>query len=280
MIEVLFTESAAGSILSARQVEWNTRISAKIDHQMEENHRNVVCFPLSLSMGDLSDPLSDHRAAFIQSMVLIPGSDFSNIGQTEVSTARESLEKVLAAIEDGQPIRIWYSQNPDELCGLFHLLTILPANADIRVVELPRYEVHENTLLSYSGWGEVNPMELGSLQRLEWPLTAIERRYFANMWRELQRENGPLRAVINGRLCTVGTDFYDHFILRELQKQPSEFHEARLIGEILGRYQLGISDSLIALRIEDFISRGMLEPITQPGEDRPIYHRYLRKVKL
>ena len=123
-------------------------------------------------------------------------------------------------------------------------------------------------------------MELGSFQRLERPLTAIERRYFANMWRELARENGPLRAVINGRLCTVGADFYDHFILRELQKQPAEFHEARLIGDILGRYQLGIGDSLIALRIEDFISRGMLEPITQPGEDRPLYHRYLRKVKL
>ena len=280
MIEVLFTESAAGSMLSARQVEWNTRISAKTDHQLEENHRNVVCFPLVLSMGDISDPISDKRAAFIQSTVPIPGPDFSDIGQTEVNTARESLNKILAAIEDGQPIRIWYSQNPDELCGLCHFLTLLPQNADIRVVELPAYEVRENIIITYSGWGEVDPMELGSFLRLERPLTAIERRYFANMWRELARENGSLRAVINGRLCTVGTDFYDHFILRELQKQPAEFREARLIGDILGRYQLGIGDSLIALRIEDFISRGMLEPFTQPGEDRPLYHRYLRKVKL
>ena len=29
---------------------------------------------------------------------------------------------------------------------------------------------------------------------------------------------------------------------------------------------------------EEFISRGMLTPATQQLEDRPIYHRYLRKV--
>ena len=94
----------------------------------------------------------------------------------------------------------------------------------------------------------------------------------------MQEENSPLRAMVNGQLLSVGADFYDGIILREIEKQPVEFHEGRLIGEILGRYQLGLGDSLIALRIEEFISRGMLTPATEPMEDRPIYHRYLRKV--
>ena len=38
---------------------------------------------------------------------------------------------------------------------------------------------------------------------MERPLTATERRYFAGLWRHLQSENGVLRAVVNGRLCTV-----------------------------------------------------------------------------
>ena len=97
------------------------------------------------------------------------------------------------------------------------------------------------------------------------------------LWRTMQQENSPLRAMVNGQLLSVGADFYDGIILRELEKQPREFHEGRLIGEILGRYQLGLGDSLIALRIEEFISRGMLTPATLPCEDRPIYHRYLRK---
>lgn len=305
MIEVLFTESAAGSMQYAKNVkniigivlltddghEPTPEEIAREQARVEEEHRNkqenavpmegspkdVACFPLSLSMGDISDPISDKRAAFIQSTVLIPGSDFADIGQTEVNTARESLSKILTAIEQGQPIRFWYSRNPDELCGLCHLLTLLPKNADLRVVELPTYELEENTMITYSSWGEVDPMRLGSYQRLERPLTDMERRHFIALWRELVVENGDLRAVINGRLCTVDAGFYDRFIILELSKQPETFQEARVIGEILGKYQLGISDSLVALRIEEFISRGMLQPVTEPETDRPNYHRWLRK---
>jgi hypothetical protein len=97
------------------------------------------------------------------------------------------------------------------------------------------------------------------------------------LWRTMQAQNSPLRAMVNGRLLSVGADFYDGIILREIEKQPREFHEGRLIGEILGRYQLGLGDSLIALRIEEFISRGMLTPATEAEPDRPIYHRFLRK---
>ncbi len=311
MIEVLFTESAAGSMQYAKSAkniigsafgivyttddgrEPTPEELAKEQTRVEEEHRkklknavpmegtarDVACFPLGLSMGSISDPLSDERADFIQSTVLISGPNFSDIGKTEVDTARESLKKVLAAIDDGEPVRIWTSRNPDELCGFCHFLTLLPKNADIRVVELPEYEVRENELLTYSGWGEVDALEMGAFQRLERPLTDNERRYFAGLWRELVRENGPLRAVVNGRLCTVGEDFYDSFILRELEQEPERFHEGRLIGRILGRYQLGIGDSLIALRLEEYISRGMLVPVTTAGAECPTYHRYLKKVK-
>ena len=309
MIEVLFTESAAGSMQYAKSAksiigsafgviymsdddheptpEEIAKEQARVEEEWRKKHENITVmegsscdvayFPLNLSMGDISDPISDRRAAFIQSTVLFSGENFSDIGKTEVDAARESLEMVLSAIDRDEPIRIWYSKNPDELCGMCHLLTLLPQNADIRVVELPEYEVADNMLTTHSGLGEIDPMELGRYQRLERPLTDMERRYFIGRWRELAQENGALRAIVNGRLCTVGADFYDCFILRELEKQPGEFHEARLIGEILGRYQLGIGDSLIALRIEEFISRGMVTPITEPEDDHPIYHRWLKK---
>ena len=130
---------------------------------------------------------------------------------------------------------------------------------------------------TYTGWGEISPYDLGRFQELERPLTEAERRSYTALWRELQSENGLLRAVVNGRLVSVGADFYDGIILREIKRQPERFHEGRLIGDILGRYQLGLGDSLIALRIEEFISRGMLIPATEPEDDRPIYHRFLLK---
>jgi len=311
MIEVLFTESAAGSMQYAKGLrsvvgeavgiifsgedghkpteEEIARAQAKVEEErrkkrenavpMEGTSRDVVCFPLNLSMGDIQEPFSDSRAEYLQAMVMIDGPDFSRIGRELMETARSARERVLAAAAAGEPVRVWYSQNPDELCGFFHLMTLLPGNADIRVVELPGYEVRDRELRSYSGWGEIDPCELGRFQALERKLTENERRYFANQWRELQRENGPLRAVISGKLCTVGEVFYDGFILRELEQEPERFHEGRLIGRILGKYPLGLSDWLVARRIEGFISRGMLVPATTAGEGCPVYHRYLKRVR-
>lgn len=55
--------------------------------------------------------------------------------------------------------------------------------------------------------------------------------------------------------------------------------EARVIGKVLGKYSLGISDSLVAIRIEQFIKDGMLKAVTHAGEKDPAYHRILKKLK-
>ena len=212
MIEILFTESAVGSMQAAKSLnhivgsstfvifrkpdgsdptpEELAQEQARMEEElrrkrenavpMEGNSLDVVCFPLKLSMGDISEPFSYERTDFLQSMVLIAGEEFANIGREQMDTARRSLEKVLATME---PVRIWYSHNPDELCGFCHILTCLPSDADIRVVELPGYEVREGELRTYSGWGEVEPTDLGRFQALERPLLDTERRYFANLWR-------------------------------------------------------------------------------------------------
>ena len=96
-------------------------------------------------------------------------------------------------------------------------------------------------------------------------------------WEQLKRENATLRAVVNRQLVSVPDTFYDAFILRELEAQEDEFMEAMLIGKVLGKYSLGISDGLIALRIEQFIKEGKLEVITNAKPQDPSYHRMLRK---
>ena len=309
MIEILFSEGAACSIQVAKSVkniagsstsvfirkedgggptpEERSREQARVEEECRIKYENaipvegsswdVVWFPLNLSMGDISEPFSEKRAEFLQSLVMIQGDELAHVGRELVETARTGLEKLRTA---AGPVRIWTSRNPDEFCGFCHVLTLLPKEADIRVVELPEYEVIGKELRTYSAWGEIEPTEFGRFQARERVLTDSERRYFSAMWREMQSENGPLRAVVNGRLCTVGADFYDCFILRELEQEPLEpesFHEGRLIGRILGKYPLGLSDWLIALRMEEFISRGILVPATAPVEGCPIYHRYLKR---
>lgn len=311
MIEILFSESAAGSMKVAKSVvnipfcstavifrnsdgsfpstEELAREQARVEEEyrkkwenavpMEGNSYEVIYFPLNLSLGDISAPFSDERAEFLQSQVMIAGEELSNIGCEMMKTARQSLDRLHTS---PGPFRIWTSRNPNEFCGFCHLMTLLPQSADIRVVELPACTVAANELRTLTSWAEVEPTEFGRFQALERPLTDAERRYAAGIWGELQAENGPLRAVINGSLCTVGADFYDSFILRELEQEPLEperFQEARLIGRILSKYPLGLSDWLVANRIEEFISQGMLVPATAPPDGFPIYHRYLKRVR-
>lgn len=120
MIEILFTESAAGSMKMAKGIkniagsstavlilnddgseptaEELERERAKVEEKyrrkrenavaVEGSPRDVVCFPLNLSMGDISEPFSDNRAKYLQSTVLIGGPNFAEIGTELMETAK------------------------------------------------------------------------------------------------------------------------------------------------------------------------------------------------
>lgn len=62
-------------------------------------------------------------------------------------------------------------------------------------------------------------------------------------WQELQAENAPLRAMLNGQLVSTSEKLYDEFILREIESEGEEFQEAKIVGRVLAKYQLGIGDS-------------------------------------
>lgn len=108
-------------------------------------------------------------------------------------------------------------------------------------------------------------------------LPAGELRALAAQWHWMQKENAPLRAVLNGRLLSADESLYDPYILREIAAQGEEFQQAAVVGRVLGRYQLGIADACVALRMEEFIQNGLLEPVTSAAPGNPVYHRVLRR---
>lgn len=148
---------------------------------------------------------------------------------------------------------------------------------DDRPVLVPEPERPGSVVASLTGWGEVEPPQFGRLAALGRPLPAGELRALARQWRLLQRENAPLRAVLNGRLLSLPETIYDPLIWREIEAQGKQFQEAVVVGRVLGRYQLGIGDGFCAQRIEAFIRQGLLQPVTEPGPDEAAYHRILRR---
>lgn len=78
---------------------------------------------------------------------------------------------------------------------------------------------------------------------------------------------------------SVSEDIYDYYILQEISRCEEQFNEARLIGAVLGKYQLGISDSFIHSRIENMIKEGQLEVVSVVAKDMPVYNRVLKRME-
>lgn len=319
MVEIVFGDSAAGSLKMAQGFGKGGYIGGAVSvcvlrgdgrepaekeiqearKKAEEEQReawetaaplggdpaDVYGFSLALSIGDISGSGMDSRRQRglekLYSIYPDPGGE--TVAEELLKGAEANLREACDKAAAGEGLRVWYSGQPDELCGLYWLMDRLDGldnQEKIFLVRLPEWEEREDgTAVQMSGWGEVGPGEWGKYLPLQRPLPSVLRRQFAARWRELQEENAPLRAVLNGQLVSVREDIYDDFIRREIGKEPEEFQEAMVIGRVLGKYQLGIGDALLAHRIEAMIAAGELEPVTQPPEDKPVYHRVLRKKK-
>lgn len=240
------------------------------------------CFGFSLAFSegaipDGEDFWENRRRVLERHFSLYP--DDWNVAWELLSPGKNAVDTLFRRAEEGEPLRVWYSDCPEEYSGLCWLMNELAQkhHGDIFLIKQPSWELEEfsDAIVRRNGWGEVEPGQWGRYLPLTQKAPDLLPAALGREWRE--SKGYPLRAVINGRLCGVNEDFYDWLILRELSNLPEEFSQAVLIGQILGKYQLGLSDSWLALRMEEMISQGTLEPVTSPPPDRPIYHRLLRK---
>ncbi len=314
MVEVVFSESAGGSLKQARHYgegpfrrhagavfcPGGSKPDQKTPHEVQEKVRRQAqeewdtavpmggalgeVFPLSLalSVGEISADIFGSERKKVFSALLAEFPPPLETAAKMLEQAKKNFNTVMERAKAGEELRIWCSSLPDDQCALRWLLSKLnqvESLGKLWLVELPPYKVcPDGVVIRYQSWGEVGPGEWASFLMLQKEIPVSLRRGMAHDWKTLQEENAPLRAVINGGLCSVGEDFYDPFILRELAAQPQEFHQAVFIGNFLGKYRFGISDGWIALRMETWMQKGLLEEMTEPGkDDRVIYRRYLRK---
>ncbi|MDK2809157.1 MAG: hypothetical protein PWP24_1894, partial [Clostridiales bacterium] len=180
---------------------------------------------------------------------------------------RDELNRLTEFLKKGESIRIWYSNSPYSLCGLYYLCNMLwKYPNEIYVVKLPEYlQNDKNTISKYSNWGEVSEEEFSQFLVYEKKITIPEMKMFSNKWVKLVEDNSPLRAMINGSLVGVPEDFYDFLIRKRLSNNPVK--EARLLGDILGYYPFGVSDSWYASRIEYMINTGSIK-VVEDSEKR------------
>ena len=302
MIEVVFSQSAYGSLKVAQSYAMRMRYSDGIssaaeirasqvreaqsaDDVFNGQQQDIYCFSLALSIGDISDGgLGDQRRAVLRQLLSVdPSVNLDRHVDENLAKTIAALSALVKRYVAGEAVRIWYSHNPDELCGMYWLMSQLrPFNLQtpIYLVMLPLWEYgKENTVISRTGWGEIAPEEWSKYVVLQEEVRPARLSSCSAKWQQLQEENSPLRATLNGHLQSVPEDVYDSSILREIDALPDEFKMAVVIGNVLGKYQLGIGDVWIALRIEKLINDGFLEVVQEAPKGEASHRRILRKCK-
>ncbi len=316
MIEIVFSDSACGSLKAAQHYgegEYQSGVSVFLSYadgrqptekeiedarqQAEREERlaweravplggkstDIYGFGLALSVGDITEDVPGVRRRETLEWLyrVYPGDEGRKVARDLLKRAQKDLNTVCSRAAAGEAIRVWYSSQQDELCGLYWFmaqLERLKKCGPVYLIRLPEWEADENgNLIQMTGWAEVLPGDWHRYLSLQKPAPPVFKQNCAFRWQTLQKENAPLRVVLNGRLISMPENLYDPVIIREIEAESGEFQEAMIIGRVLGKYQLGIGDSWVALRIEEMIRAGKLETVTEAAENMPLYHRVLKR---
>lgn len=298
MIEVVFSDSEKGNFKLARNFSGKDMSSGAIgyigekpsDGELEkylkenregeplgDDSEDVVYIGFNLDMGEIDGEIDGAKRQKIFNDLWCRFNFTYPEQQEFFKTQRDDLEKLLSFARSGKSIRIWKSNSPYSACGFYYVCYLLKDIdcSNLSVITLPEYlPDFTGKNIHHVSWGEVHAGKLYKFLPLEKTIFKIEKQAYSTHWEVLMNENAPIRAIINGRLLSVVEDFYDPIIIKNI---PSgEFVLARLIGEILIKYELGISDSLIASRIDKMISDKKLVIVNDEDKSHP-YQEILRK---
>lgn len=294
MLEVVFSDSTKGAMKMAKNYDEKRMIGgvpgyigkkpsrAELTKHFEGqaiggNSQDVVYIGFTLDIGDISGEFDGIERQSIFQNIWSRFNFDDNKQEQFFLNQRKDMEKLLSDATNGTSIRVWKSNTPFSSCGFYFICNVLKnIDCKISVVSLPEYkQVSENKTVTYSNWGQIAAGKFYQFLPLERQLSQTEKIMFSNHWCNLVRENAPLRAVVNGKLISVPEEFYDYIIMKNIP--DDNFLMSRLIGQIMGNYDLGVSDSWYALRIDKMIEDNKLIIVENNERVHP-YEKILKKV--
>lgn len=294
MIELIFSDSGAATLGIAKKTgDKSSLCFAEIitDGQGNEVINEALPKPYNGPMieGDFSDIAAIWLMGDVGDISVLPDWTSRIKIMREISDAHEMepdewveqegkraealVYRLQTAADNGEPVRIWWSDIAHETCGYYWAMSVLKdATGTISSIKVPRLWPEPDGYKIVNGTGDLEPHDFHSLLHLERQIDQEERNTIAMHWKTLISENASLRVVLNGLPCSVPEDFYDYAIRQSLPDQ--EFKVAEVIGRSIGKGPGGVSDWWYARRIRHFIACGDLE-IVENGNK--FYYTTVRK---
>ena len=111
----------------------------------EGNRKNIINFPLALSVGNISEiGIGLERESALSLLMSIHPSMAADVVAELLDTSRKSYATLLEQVQNGESIRVWVGREPDDVCSLYWLMEQLRPigfeKLDVTLVELPSWE--------------------------------------------------------------------------------------------------------------------------------------------
>ncbi len=163
---------------------------------------------------------------------------------------KDDMDILLKTIRTGGEIRIWRSSEPHNICAFLFLCDIIcDYNINAYCVDLPS---------NYSSWAFLQGRMYSCMQSNSYLLPHDEITAYRNRWKTLQKENAPLRAIVDGEVTSVSEEFYDDIIKQNITCECS-------IGQVLRNITRSNNSSAsygwLALRIKTMIDAGKIKVV-------------------
>lgn len=258
MIEVAFKEGVAGAL----QASGLQKLSLLNGHSSAE----IVPLTLNLDIGELKD-FGSGTEGRMEICRLLYGS-IPDVAEEIAIRHEKSLSRLKEAKDSLEPVRIWArKEDPSEMCGLLFLCNMMEGSEiPLYLVNLPDQIEYEESITIFRNSEEIPPNILIKLSGGFKPLSILQRKIYAAMWKELVQENAPLRAIVNGKLMSVNSEFYDFALYANVPEE--QFTVAQLLGNTLLRGP-GIDVWWLFQRIQAMVEKGELREIKPPEGENP-----------
>lgn len=247
MIEVLFSDSAAGALKHALQ-------------DSKHSETRICSLFVCADMGDISNLTDFQSRREFWRQVFDEGDRDEGWQDKHINMLSQAHDSLMQAAGQGEQIRVWWTDTPADICGLYwlmHELRETPCRID--GIHVPMIQpMHAGSFKTLGTLGESTPEDMRRYMRLSESITQQWRDVYSLYWQRLARENAPLRAMVNGLLRSVPMDFYDSFIRQALHDMQGEFKAALLLGNCLGKGPAGGLECWYRLRIKHMIDEGIL----------------------
>lgn len=170
---------------------------------------------------------------------------YDPLSTVTVASLQQTQTQLLAALRAGEPLRLWTMATADDALGFRYLCDLLQHQPG----ELTRINVPINQPMTNGGsiglqtlndLGELDPDTIPEWLPQAVPVTTAEQTAYAYDWQQLASDHQPLHVCINGQLIGATVDFYDSFLIPQLQHK--RWSPTRIIGETMGRYCIAVPD--------------------------------------